>query len=204
MSGNSRYEKGDEAYMLPNINANNRDVGLKGSNEQPYSKHGGSSSLRRGSWLGVVTISNFFKEGLYPYQTRECANYVYSDQCEVLTSQPQPLPWTAAVFSFIAFLNASTEPKSLSMASFKAPVGWLVGPVGARFFQKSEWLMCPDDTLIRVITRDKNHNTHLLRWTSKQLATGFAASRPEIERTSPLQRSSRSHMSDGVSGDEDA
>lgn len=58
-----------------------------------------------------------------------------------LASQPQPLPWIAAVFSLIAFLNASKDPKFFSSASFSAPEGLLQCPSGARFFQKSEWLM---------------------------------------------------------------
>ena len=51
----------------------------------------------------------------------------------------------AAVLVLTSFLNASTLPKSRSSALLNAPAGSVPPPsaCGARFFQKSEWLMWP-------------------------------------------------------------
>ncbi len=65
----------------------------------------------------------------------------------VLTSQPQPEPWIEAVVALNSFLKASTVPQFCSMADLRGPS--LMAPplplpsdlAGARFFQKSEWLM---------------------------------------------------------------
>ena len=70
---------------------------------------------------------------------------------KVLTSQPQPEPWMEAVVALNSLMKASTEPQFCSMADLRGPA--LMAPplplpsdlAGARFFQKSEWLMCPAD-----------------------------------------------------------
>lgn len=70
---------------------------------------------------------------------------IYPGNKETLTSQPQPLPWMAAVFAFISFLNASTVPHCASILVFNCPSMTFPPPsdVGARIFQKKEWLTCP-------------------------------------------------------------
>jgi hypothetical protein len=111
--------------MLPNIDTNNRNMTLKRMGKSPFSKfkiRRETNSLKSGSWLGVVTISNFPVCSLYPHQ-------------------PHPEPWTAAVLVFIAFLKASTEPKSRSRAAERRGADLSEPPpaeAGARFFQKRE------------------------------------------------------------------
>ena len=64
------------------------------------------------------------------------------------TSQPQPEPWILSVAALNSFLRLSSPPKSLSMAclsgpSLRTPPFPPLLEEGARFFQKSEWLICP-------------------------------------------------------------
>ena len=63
------------------------------------------------------------------------------------TSQPQPEPWMPAVVVLNCFLKSSKEPKTEEMASLSGPslrtppLPLPSDEAGARFFQKSEWLM---------------------------------------------------------------
>ena len=86
--------------------------------------------VRSGSWFAVVTISRRFVDGFTPIQ-------------------PQPEPWMPAVVVLNSFLSASSEPNDSTIAvlsgpSRSAPPEPLPSDADpARFFQKSEWLMCP-------------------------------------------------------------
>jgi len=121
--------------MLPDINADNRNVGQ----ERILVGCGGNlKSFGR----GVVSLCDG--------QLQMFNAYTYL----LRTSQPQPEPWIAAVVALNCFCMFSTEPNACTMASFKGPSRkappwpFCAAAEGARFFQKSEWLMWPS----RVIT----------------------------------------------------
>ena len=63
------------------------------------------------------------------------------------TSQPQPEPWMPAVVVLNSFLRLSRLPKAATMASLRGPslrsppLPLFSDEAGAKFFQKSEWLM---------------------------------------------------------------
>lgn len=120
--------------MLPDINTDNRDVGQK----RILVGRGGNL---KSSGRGVVSL----RDGQFR---------VFSLQTCLRTSQPQPEPWIAAVVVLNCFCMFSTEPNACTMACFKGPSRkappwpFCSAAEGARFFQKSEWLMWPS----RVIT----------------------------------------------------
>lgn len=89
---------------------------------------------------------------------------------EELTSHPHPEPWIEAVVVLNSFLRFSRLPKDWSMASLRGPAASLPPfpfpseAAGARLFQKSEWLMCPDQsdktncTLVKPGECETNHH----------------------------------------------
>lgn len=75
------------------------------------------------------------------------------ETCIARTSHAQPLPWIVAALALKVFLNSSTPPNLLSMACFKGPSSSSPppDPLGARFVQNKEWLMCPVDEMRKNI-----------------------------------------------------
>lgn len=87
-----------------------------------------------GSWLAVVITSR----RLF---------------LELRANQPQPEPWIPRVAAVTSFLRFSKPPRSRSTALANAlPSGYLASAdcAGARFFQKSEWLMWPPPLNLRA------------------------------------------------------
>lgn len=71
------------------------------------------------------------------------------DDAMGLTIQPQPEPWIPSVAVLNFWIRTSIEPYSAitafpnALLALKAPPFPPFSFEGARFFQKSEWLICP-------------------------------------------------------------
>ena len=92
-------------------------------------KTGTSPLPTTGSWSLVVTIDS-----------------LCSFPISVLTSHPQPLPWIPSKAVLKASLNLSSSPQVALICLTSSGAAELFASfelAGARFCQKSEWLMCP-------------------------------------------------------------
>ena len=125
--------------VLPDVDADEGDV----AEERVLVRGGGELDALGG---GVVAL----QEGEYGDR---------SAGARTRTSQPQPEPWMAAVVVLNSFLKLSKEPKLSTMAFLRGP-SWRTPPVplpsawlGARFFQKREWLMWPPPLNLRAAWR---------------------------------------------------
>lgn len=138
--------------VLPDINAQQGDQtggGLEGV------LVGGGSDLKALEVLVVALLEKkkvfptamppIFVSHLRPFDRPyfECHfNQIYRSP---LTNQPQPDPWTAAVWALNFSMNLSKEPQVFSISLRSSPVGFWPPPLdlGAKFSQKMVWLMCP-------------------------------------------------------------
>lgn len=143
------------AYMLPNVDTNNRNVSWNTGEWETFNKPPLKGLTKQGILVGCRHDYEFL--GCRVISLRKGNEKWTSNRLRFThTNQPHPLPWIAPVLAIIAFLNSSTEPKSRTIAFSSCPPETTFPPCaleGARFFQNSEWLIWPPPLNFKALCR---------------------------------------------------